>query len=499
MITIDGENLKIEDVVNIARNEVKVKIADSSIPKVLKSREVIEKILKEERVVYGINTGLGELVKVRIPEEKAKELQVNLVRSHSSGVGKYMDDEIVRAAMLIRANSLLKGFSGVRIDVIDTLVEMLNKNITPIVPKFGSVGASGDLAPLAHIALVMIGEGYAKFNGEVMSGREALEKAGIEPLKLQEREGLALLNGTAVMTAYASLAIYDSYEIMKNALLSAAMSFEALKGTDKALDERIMKARAHPGQIKVARIMRELLKDSKIVEKAREEKVQDAYTLRCLPQVYGAVLDTINYARGVVEREINSATDNPLVFDEPISGGNFHGEPIALVMDFLAIALTDLGNMIERRIARLVDSKLSGLPSFLIENSGINSGLMIPQYTAAALCNRNKILAHPASADSIPTSANQEDHVSMGMNAAQKLREIIENVKYIIAIEYLSANQALHIAGYSSQYTKIAMDAINIKKFTKDEVFSYHIENIKEKIDKGEITKGIEDIFNLYP
>jgi histidine ammonia-lyase len=434
MIEIDGDNLKIEDVVSVARFGERVKISENAIPRVLKSREVIEKIIKEGRVVYGINTGLGELVKVRIPKNEAKELQINLVRSHSSGVGKYMDDEIVRAAMLIRANSLLKGFSGVRIDVINTLIEMLNKNIIPLVPKFGSVGASGDLAPLAHIALVMIGEGYAKFNGEVMSGKEALENAGIKPLRLQEREGLALLNGTAVMAAYASLTIYDSYEIMKNALLSAAMSFEALKGTDKALDERIMKARAHPGQIKIAEIMRDLLKDSKTVKKAREEKVQDAYTLRCLPQVYGAVLDTINYARDVVKREINSATDNPLVFDEPISGGNFHGEPIALVMDFLAIALTDLGNMVERRIARLVDSKLSGLPSFLIENSGINSGLMIPQYTAAALCNRNKILAHPASADSIPTSANQEDHVSMGMNAAQKLREIIENVKYIIAI-----------------------------------------------------------------
>ena len=498
MVEIDGENLKIDDVVKVARFGERVKIAESSIPKVLKSREVIDRILKEDKVVYGINTGLGELVKVKIPKNEARELQINLVRSHASGVGRYMDDEIVRAAMLIRANSLLKGFSGVRLEVIKMLVEMLNSNIIPLVPKFGSVGASGDLAPLAHIALVMLGEGYAKYKGEVMKGAEALKLAGLEPLKLEEREGLALLNGTAVMAAYGSIAVYDSYELIKNALLSAAMSFEALKGTDKALDDRIMKARAHPGQIKIAKIMRELLKDSKIVERARKERVQDAYTLRCLPQVYGAVLDTLDYVKIIMEREINSATDNPLVFDEPISGGNFHGEPIALAMDFLAIALTDLGNMAERRIARLVDSKLSNLPSFLIENSGTNSGLMIPQYTAAALCNRNKILAHPASTDSIPTSANQEDHVSMGMNAAQKLREIVENVKYIIAIEYLCANQALHISGSSATSVKKAMKMINIEKFTHDDVFSYYIEEIKTKIDRGDITKDIEEL-SLFP
>ncbi len=498
MIEIDGENLKIEDVVKVARFGERVKIAESSISKVLKSREVIDRILKEDKVVYGINTGLGELVKVKIPKNEARELQINLVRSHASGVGRYMDNEIVRAAMVIRANSLLKGFSGVRLEVIEMLVEMLNSNIIPLVPKFGSVGASGDLAPLAHMALVMLGEGYAKYKGEVMKGREALKLAGLEPLKLEEREGLALLNGTAVMAAYGTIAVYDSYELIKNALLSAAMSFEALKGTDKALDDRIMKARAHPGQIKIAKIMRELLKDSKIVERARKERVQDAYTLRCLPQVYGAVLDTLDYVKITMEREINSATDNPLVFDEPISGGNFHGEPISLAMDFLAIALTDLGNMAERRIARLVDSKLSNLPSFLIENSGTNSGLMIPQYTAAALCNRNKILAHPASTDSIPTSANQEDHVSMGMNAAQKLREIVENVKYIIAIEYLCANQALHISGSSATSVKKAMEMINIEKFTHDDVFSYYIEEIKTKIDRGDITKEIEEL-SLFP
>ena len=492
MIVIDGETLKIEDVVRVARFREKVKIDKKVLPRVLKSREVVEDVLRGDKVVYGINTGLGELVRVRIPKEKVRELQANLVRSHASGVGEHMPEEVVRAAMLIRANSLMKGYSGVRVELIELLVDMINADIVPLVPKYGSVGASGDLAPLAHIALVMMGEGKARYRGEVMNGMEALQMAGLKPLELREREGLALLNGTAVMAAYASLAVYDSYEIMKHALVSAAMSFEALRATDKALDERIMLARPHPGQMKVAAVLRELLKGSKIVKRAREEKVQDAYTLRCTPQVYGAVLDTVDYVKGVVEREINSATDNPLIFDEPISGGNFHGEPIALAMDFLAIALTDLGNMAERRVARLVDAKLSGLPPFLIEESGTNSGLMIPQYTAAALCTRNKILSYPASADTIPTSANQEDHVSMGMNSVQKLREIVENVKYIVAIELLCANQALYFTGASSPSVVEARRAIGIGKIDRDLPYWHLIEDIKRKIDEDKIISAVE-------
>ncbi len=497
MVILNGNSLTIEDVVKVARYRHLVKLSDRSRDKILKSRAIVERILKDDKVVYGINTGLGELVKVRIAPEDSKELQLNLVRSHSAGVGKYMDKELVRAAMLIRANSLVKGYSGVSMEVIELLVEMLNRGVTPIVPVFGSVGASGDLAPLAHIALVMIGEGHAMYKGEILPGGEALERAGLKPVKLGEKDGLALLNGTAMMGAYASLAVYDALQIMKNALVSAAMSFEALRGTDRALDARIMEVRPHPGQKKVAEVLRELLDGSKIVEKAREEKVQDAYTLRCIPQVYGAVLDTINYVREVVEREINSVTDNPIIFDEPISGGNFHGEPIALVMDFLAIALTDLGNMVERRVARLVDDKLSGLPSFLIENSGLNSGFMIAQYTAAALCNRNKVLAYPASADSIPTSANQEDHVSMGMNSALKLREIVENLKYIVAIEYLCANQALYFTGASAAWIKRAREAIDIPKIEKDTSLNPLIEKIKEKIDEEEILKSLPGSIEL--
>ena len=497
MVVLNGSSLTVKDVVKVARYGHLVKLSEKSKEKILKSRSVVDKILKENRVVYGINTGLGELVKIRIPSEALKELQINLVRSHSSGVGKYMDEELVRAAMLIRANSLGKGFSGVSLEVIELLVEMLNKGVTPLVPTFGSVGASGDLAPLAHIVLVMIGEGKAIYKGEVLDGENALRKAGLEPIKLKEKDGLALLNGTAMMAAYASLAVYDAMEIMKNALVSVAMSFEALRGTDKALDPRIMDVRPHPGQKKVAEILREILKESKMVEKAKEEKVQDAYTLRCVPQVYGAVLDTINYVKEVVEREINSVTDNPIIFDEPISGGNFHGEPIALVMDFLAIALTDLGNMIERRIARMVDEKLSNLPSFLIENSGLNSGFMIAQYTAAALCNRNKVLSYPASADTIPTSANQEDHVSMGMNSALKLREVVNNLKYIVAIEYLCANQGLYFTGPSSPWVIRAREIINMAKIEKDTSLTPYIEEIKSKIDDGEIIKSLPGSIEL--
>ncbi len=489
---IDGSSLKIEDVVRVARFGEKVECSQESIKRVEENRRTLERIIGEGKTIYGINTGLGELVRVRIPEQDIRRLQVNLVRSHSSGVGPEMPVEVVRGAMLIRANSLLNAHSGVRPEVIRILVEFLNEKITPVVPMYGSVGASGDLAPLAHIALALIGEGEVIYQGRRMKTAGALGDAGIEPIELREKEGLALLNGTAVMASYASLAVWDSYRIMEHAVSSASMAYEALRGTDAALDPRIMEARPHPGQIRVARALRELLADSDIVKEARREKVQDAYTLRCIPQVYGAVLDTIDYVRGVVEREINSVTDNPLIFDEAISGGNFHGEPIALAMDFLSIAMVDLGNMIERKIARLVDDKLSGLPAFLIENSGLNSGLMIPQYTAAALCNRNKVLAYPASADTIPTSANQEDHVSMGMTSAQKLREIVENVKYIEAIELLCVNQALHLAGSSAKANQIAMDNLGIEKFKDDAVFSETIENIKNKIDSGAILKGIK-------
>ncbi len=489
---IRGHGLTVEDVVKVARFGESVEIDDLSRKNLETSRKRLEKLIEEGSVIYGINTGLGDLVRVRIDAEDVKKLQLNLVRSHSAGTGDAMPEEIVRGAMLIRANSLLKGFSGVRPVVVDKLIEFLNRGITPLVPKFGSVGASGDLAPLAHIALAMIGEGKVIFEGKIMGSAEAMEIAGIEPIELESKEGLALLNGTSVMASYAAIAVYDAYDTLLHALISSSMAFEALRGTDRALDPRIMEVRPHPGQAKIAEILRYFLDDSDIVKMARMEKVQDAYTLRCVPQVYGAVLDALRYVKAVVEREINSATDNPLVFDEVISGGNFHGEPIALAMDFLAIALTDLGNMIERRIARLVDGHLSGLPHFLVEKSGINSGFMIPQYTAAALCNRNKILSYPASVDSIPTSANQEDHVSMGMNSAIKLREIVDNLRNIVAIEFLCANQALHLSRSSASTVKEAMEAIGIPKIDEDVIFSDLISKIRDLMDDGEILRHVK-------
>ena len=496
-LIIDGKTLSVEAVVDVARNHEKVEASEQAISELRAGRERLEKMISQGKRIYGINTGLGELVKVKIEKEHLKKLQVNLVRSHASGAGAILDEELVRGAMLIRANSLLKGYSGVRECIVRILLDFLNKDITPIVPMHGSVGASGDLAPLSHVALALIGEGEVMHKGVRKSAMEAMREEGIEPMVLEEKEGLALLNGTAMMASYGAFAVYDAYQLLKNSLISAAMAFEALEGTDRALDERIMRVRPHPGQARIAELLRNLLADSDIVKRAREEKVQDAYTLRCIPQVYGAVLDTLRYVRGVVERELNSATDNPLVFDDVLSGGNFHGEPIALAMDFLAISLTDLGNMVERRVARMVDGKLSGLPDFLIEHSGLNSGLMIPQYTAAALCNRNKILAYPASADTIPTSANQEDHVSMGMNSAIKLREIVENVSYILSIEYLTANQALHLRGSSAKGVQLAMKALSIPKFTHDAVFSDYIEDIHGKIKNGKIVSEVEHAFKI--
>ena len=488
---LDGKNLRIEEVVNVARYGEKVTIDEESLKRVREGRRRVKRIIESGNTVYGVNTGLGALANVKISKKDLKSLQENLVRSHASGVGNYMDEEVVRAAMLIRANSLLKGFSGVREETIVNLVKILNANITPLVPQFGSVGASGDLAPMAAVSLLLMGEGKCRYKNRIVSAKYALGKEGIEKLVLEEREGLALLNGTSFMSAYAALAIYDSYEIVKNAILSSILSFSAMEGIKDAYDERIMNVRPHHGQKKIAAVLRDILGKYE----GAKSRVQDSYTLRCIPQVYGAVLDTIDYARSVVEREINSATDNPLIFEEAISGCNFHGEPVALVMDFLGIALTDLGNMVERRVARLVDSKLSNLPPFLIENSGLNSGLMISQYTAASLCNRNKILAYPASADTIPTSANQEDHVSMGLNSGMKLREIVENLKYIVAIEYLCGNQANHLIEKKMKNVEKIMKKINIGKIRRDTSLTPLIEEIKKKIDGGEIVSAFKIYF----
>ncbi|WP_448376337.1 histidine ammonia-lyase [Fervidobacterium sp.] len=444
-IIIDGEHLTLDDVHLVSRENANVSISPVAYKKMESSRKIVEKFLEKGEPIYGVNTGFGALANVRISKEKLRELQRNIVLSHSAGVGNYLPEDIVRAMILIRANALSKGLSGVRTVVVEKLVELLNKDIIPAVPEIGSVGASGDLAPLSHIAMVLIGEGKILKNGKVVDFCQI--KDIFKPIELEEKEGLSLINGTQYMAAHLALIVRDLERLMKIATLVAASSVDVLFGTPSAFDERVQLARPHPGQIKIAQMLREFLKGSEIRESHKRcGKVQDAYTLRTIPQVYGAVLDTINWVKEIVEREINSATDNPLVFEEEIiSGGNFHGEPMALCADYLAIALTSMGNMIERRIDRLVNPKVNeGLPPFLAAGEeGLNSGYMIWQYTAAALCNENKVLSHPASADSIPTSAYQEDHVSMGATAVRKLRKIYDNIVSLLSIEAMLVSVAL--------------------------------------------------------
>lgn len=444
MIQIDGSSLSIKQIASVAAGSEKVELGKSARLNVQKSRKNLEKHIADGKTIYGINTGFGALMNVKIEKKDLLKLQENLIRSHSAGVGDPLDERYVRAMMIVRANSLSKGYSGVTEELIDTLLAAVNSHVTPMVPRYGSVGASGDLAPLAHVALCLMGESEVFFEGRRMKSIDALNLAGIKNHIFLEKEGVAFINGTSAISGILAVAIHDARKLIAQSIAAASISLQALKGTTKAFTEWVVKTRSHNGQAKVSSMMRSLLTgyaDNKT-------RVQDAYSIRCIPQVHGAVLDTLDYCSSVLEREVNSVTDNPILNEEEvISAGNFHGEPVALASDFLSIALTDLGNIIERRIFRLTDSSLSGLPPFLTEKSGLNSGMMIPQYTAASLCNMNKVLAHPASSDTIPTSANQEDHVSMGMNSALKLSEIIKNLESIVAIEFLAAAQAADLSG----------------------------------------------------
>ncbi|MEM3700705.1 MAG: histidine ammonia-lyase [Candidatus Bathyarchaeia archaeon] len=494
-VHVDGETLTIEDVVKVARENAKVVILEKVKEKVKRSREVLEKLVKEGQIIYGVNTGFGALSNKIITPEENRKLQTNLIRSHSTCVGKNLSTEIVRALMLLRANTLAKGYSGIRLETLETIVEMLNKRVHPIIPAKGSVGASGDLAPLSHMSLVLIGEGKAEYKGKTMNGKEAMEKANIKPIQLEFKEGIALNNGTQLMTAIAALTVYDAENLIKTAETAAALSLEALNGVSDAFHEKIHKVRPHNGQAITAKNIREMIIGSQLVQTGKEafERLKhphDPYSLRCIPQILGAARDATAYARRVVEIEINSATDNPLIFPEEelcLSGGNFHGQPISLAMDILGIALTIIGNLSERRTARLLDEKLNnGLPAFLIPpeaKTGLNSGLMTLQYTAAALASENKVLAHPACVDSIPTSANFEDFVSMGTTAAQKAMQILENTEYIIAIELLCAVQAIDLRGPEKlgKETKKAYSAIRkmVPMLKEDRVLSEDIEKIK--------------------
>ncbi|MGL5751447.1 MAG: histidine ammonia-lyase [Paraclostridium sp.] len=454
-IVIDGRELTIDDIIKVSREGYEVELSSDVLKKVQISRDLVERYVREEKVSYGITTGFGKFSDVVISKDETHELQRNLIISHACGVGKPFEEDIVRAIMLLRINNLSKGYSGVRVETLNTLVNMLNNNVHPVIPEKGSLGASGDLAPLAHMVLTMLGEGEAIYNGKVMTSKEAMELANVEILpELSSKEGLALINGTQAMTAVGALTTYDALNLLKTADIALSLSMEALNGIICAMDEKVHLVRSHKGQINTAKNVLDILRNSEMTTKQGELRVQDAYSLRCSPQIHGASKDAIHYVKDKINIEINSVTDNPIIFpeqDQVISGGNFHGQPMALSFDFLGIALSELANISERRLERLVNPTLSnGLPAFLTKNGGVHSGFMIVQYSAASLVSENKVLAHPASVDSIPSSANQEDHVSMGTIAARKAKEIMENVRNVLAMEILAATQAIDLRGKKS-------------------------------------------------
>ena len=445
-VKIDGRSLGLDDVESVAVGGVGVELADEAREKIAAARGVVDRILGSGQVVYGVNTGFGKLAEVRIPPDQLSRLQLNLLRSHACGVGDPFPEPVVRAMLLLRANVLATGHAGCRVDVVERVVDLLNVGVHPVVPCRGSVGASGDLAPLAHLALPVVGEGEAVFRGERLPGREALERAGLQPVELEAKEGLALINGTQTSAAVAGLALAEVRRLLDSADVVCSLTLEAVAGTDAAFDPAVHQARPHPGQIASAVNIAKLMEGSAIRESHRDcGRVQDAYSLRCSPQVHGAARDAFEHVRRVLEIEFNSATDNPMVFPDGrlVSGGNFHGAPIAVAFDYLAAALTDLASISERRQARMVDAALSGLPAFLSPEPGLNSGFMMVQVAAAALVSECKTLAHPASVDSIPTSAGQEDHVSMSTWSARKMAAIVSLLRQVLGMEFLAAAQGV--------------------------------------------------------
>lgn len=495
-VLIDGKSLKIEEVVAVSREKEEVEISEKALENVKESRKKLEERIEDGETIYGVNTGFGDLSDQRINGEKIEKLQANIIESHSCGVGEPLSEEEARAMMLLRLNSLLIGNSGVRTKVIKTIQSALNKEIYPHIPRKGSVGASGDLAPLSHMVLALTGKGKVKEEEEWVLARNILRKHDIEPLRLKEKEGLALVNGTNFMAALGCLAVYDAEKIADAADLAGALALEAMKGIQDAFKEEIHNLRPHKGQKETAENIRELVKHSQLVKYSGENtRVQDSYSLRCIPQVHGATRDIIEFAKDKLETEINSVTDNPLVLKDGkvVSGGNFHGQPLALNLDSLKNAVAELANISERRTAKLVDGDNNfDLPSFLIENGGLNSGLMIPQYTAASLTSENKVLTHPSSTDSIPTSANQEDHVSMGANSANHLTEVIENTLTVIAIEIFSSYQALKKREKSpGKGTSEAIQKLDekISPVNKDRIIRDDFLNVKSMLKEESLTK----------
>jgi len=494
-----GERLTLEDLEAVVYARRPVALAPAAARRVDRARSFVQELARSGRTVYGITTGVGGLAAVAVPVEQTAALQANIVRSHAAGVGEPLPPEAVRAMMLLRAHALALGYSGVRLETLHTLIGMLNAGIVPLIPSQGSVGASGDLAPLAHLALAVMGEGQVMTGEGVRAAAEALQEAGLRPVVLAAKEGVALINGTQMMTAVGALAVLRAEVAARTADVAGAMSAEALLALPAAFDADLHRVRPQAGQQRSAANLRRLLAGSRLARPA--DRVQDAYALRCLPQVHGAARDGIAYARQVLETEINSATDNPLVFPEAekvVSGGNFHGQPVALALDVLAIAVAALGTIAERRIDRLVNPQSSGLPPFLTRGGGLHCGLMLAQYTAAALVAENKVLAHPASVDSIPTSGNQEDHVSMGSIAARKASRVVEHVEQVVGIEALCAAQALDFRGVeeAAPAVRAAHRAVRrvIPPLEGDRVLAGDLARARDLVRQGTLLKAAEEV-----
>lgn len=505
VFNLTGTNLTLEDLAFIAKaktGQIKLQIDPEALKKMHKSREVVMNIVKKGKPVYGINTGFGALASKQIAVEDLEKLQYNLIRSHCTGVGRPFNREVTRGIMLARANCLIQGFSGVTPETIALLLDFINYGINPVIPEKGSVGASGDLAPLSHIALALIGEGEVEYEGKIMNSDFAIHQIGKEPAKLGPKDGLALINGTSVMLALGTLALVEAKKLMKLADVISCLTLDAVRGTSAAFDERISILKPQPGQLDVSRNLLKLIKDSQIAVSHKDDgKVQDPYSLRCIPQVHGACRQTLRHTEEVLNIELNSVTDNPLVFADTgdvISGGNFHGEALALTMDYLAMGLSEICNIAERRVEKMMNPHFSDLPAFLTKNSGLNSGLMIAHVTMAALASENKYLCHPASVDSIPTSTDKEDHVSMGVTSGRKLLEVVSNVQYGLAIELLCNTQGIEFL--RPMKTSPALEKVitlvrkHVEPIEDDRTFHKDIENLSKLIQTEEILQEVESV-----
>jgi len=497
-VTLDGNSLSIEQIVAVARQGASVSVSDQARAQVQRSRDFLEKCVKEDIAIYGVTTGIGEFARIRISPEQSAELSRRIIYSHSAGTGDPQPQDVVRAAMLLRANVLAKGYSGVRQSLLDTVIDMINRGVVPCVQEKGSLGVSGDLSPMSQFAEVAIGEGRAFYKGELMSGAEAMKKAGVKPTDLTYKEGLGLINGSQMMTAGAALLVYDVERLLKNAVIAAAMSADALRAVARAFNAHVHRVRPFRGQNAVAANLLRLFADSEIMAH-RTGRVQDGYSIRCTPQALGPSFDTLEYVRQIVNTEVNSAADNPLFFgdeQEYFAAGNFHGQNVGMAVDFLCIALSEVADLSERHTNRLLNPVLSGLPDFLVEGKGLNSGLMVAQYTAAALVSENKVLSHPASVDSISVSADQEDHVSMGPIAVRKCTEILKNVRTVLAIEMMSAAQAFefHDGRRPGRGTAVAYDLIRTKvpRLVDDRVLWPDIEEIRKLVESNAIVDAVE-------